>query len=84
MGMIKDISSEGMFVEYTPGLAVGETVVTTFSLPDSPPFKLKARVMRTARAGAGLQFVGPEQGSQFPESLEGYCAALLQTWLGHA
>jgi hypothetical protein len=74
---------EGMFVEYAPDLTVGSTVVATFTLPGGPPFKLRARVMRLTRRGAGLKFIGLSEQitERYPDTLEAYCAALYRAWM---
>lgn len=86
LGLIRDLSLEGMFVEYTPELLVGSTVVATFTLPGSPPFKLRARVVRLTTSGAGLQFIGfsEQNPSQYPDTLESYCALLYRAWMSSA
>ncbi len=86
MGLIRDLSMDGVFVEYTPSLAPGDRVVTTFTLPNNgPPFKLRARVARRTPRGAGLKFIGltAHPAEPYPDSLEMYCAALYKAWLDH-
>lgn len=63
LGLIRGLSVEGMFIEYTPELTVGDIVVTTFTPPGSPPFKLRAKVVRVTSTGAGLKFYADDQGS---------------------
>jgi hypothetical protein len=84
-GLIRDLSQEGVFIEYTPALTVGERVMTTFTLPEGPPFKLKAQVVRVSATGAGLKFIGlsAHATDPYPDSLEEYCAALYKAWLAH-
>jgi hypothetical protein len=85
LGLIKNLSLDGMFVEHAPGLAIGDTVVTAFTLPGGPPFKLRAKVTRVTPEGAGLRFVGfwGREEDHYPDSLEAYCAALYKAWLSH-
>ena len=83
LGLISNLSTDGLFVKYAPSLSVGEKVVAAFSLPHGPPLKLKATVTRVTPLGAGLKLLGlSERGkSSYPDSLETYCAALYTAWL---
>ena len=77
LGIARNLSCGGMFLEYTPELSVGDTVTTTFALPTGSPCRLLAQVVHKNGLGSGLKFLyhQAEDGTvQFPE-LEEYCAA---------
>jgi PilZ domain-containing protein len=76
-GISRDLSRGGMFLEYTPGLSVGDTLYIAFVLPTGRPCRLEARVVRVEPIGAGLRFVEPAEaysGTLF-QDLASYCAA---------
>ena len=58
VGLITNLSMDGLFMDYVPGLAAGDTVTAAFRLPGSPPFKLKGVVKWVNTQGAGLRFEG--------------------------
>lgn len=61
----KDISADGMFINTENPLAVNEKVTLTFSLEDSEPFTVDARVIWTNQTGdkrdhgMGVKFMRP-------------------------
>ncbi len=57
IGLMRDISADGMFIEHTPSLTIGKMVMTAFLLPNGQACKLKAKVIRLIYNGAGLRFV---------------------------
>ena len=57
VGLLRNISAGGMFIEYTPGLTIGEMVTTAFLLPNGQACKLRAKVIRLTYSGSGLRFV---------------------------
>lgn len=57
-GIARNLSEGGLFLEYTPGVAVGETLTVTLVLPQGLPYKGEAQVMHRNARGAGLRFVG--------------------------
>jgi hypothetical protein len=66
-----------MYLEYTPGVWVGDTITIAFVLPSGRPCKIAAQVVRVEALGAGLRFVEPSASSldePFDE-LATYCAA---------
>lgn len=84
MGLVRDISLGGIFVDYAPGVTIGEAIVTAFALPGGPPLKLQAEVVRRHGQGAGLRFKGlsEQEVTRYPESLETYWAVLFTAWMG--
>ncbi len=83
VGLIKNVSMDGMFMEHVPDLVVGDRVTTAFRLPSSPPFKLKATVKWVNSEGAGLQFVGLSKQitGLFSGNLEADCISVYRLWL---
>jgi hypothetical protein len=77
MGLARDISLGGMFVEHTAGLSSGETITATFTLPTGQPFKTRAEVVRVNTAGFGMKFVDLDDrySPDYLQSLETYCIA---------
>jgi hypothetical protein len=77
MGLAKNISLGGMFVEYASRLSVGDTIVASFSLPNGQPFKTKAEVVRVDGLGFGLKFVDlhDRYPADYLQQLESFCAA---------
>jgi len=77
MGLARDISLGGMFVEQTAGLSSGETITATFALPTGQPFKTRAEVVRVNTAGVGMKFVDlyDRYAPDYLQSLETYCMA---------
>jgi hypothetical protein len=77
MGLMKNLSLGGMFVEQTPGLALGETLTTAFALPDGQPFKTKAEVVRVEPSGCGIKFVDLSERypADYLQGLEAFCEA---------
>lgn len=82
VGLIKDLSPEGMFVDYAPGLRAGDKVRATFALPGRETVKLMARVLRLTPKGTGLQFVRTPEAtqSQSRDSQEVYWTTLSEAW----
>ena len=58
LGLITNLSMDGLFMEHVPGLKVGDRVTVAFRLPGSPPFKLKGKVKWLDIRGVGLKFDG--------------------------
>lgn len=56
VGLITNLSRDGLFMDYVPGLATGDTVTAAFRLPGSPPFKLRGVVKWANTQGVGLKF----------------------------
>jgi hypothetical protein len=56
MGIAKDMSSGGAFIETDLALFPGELITVVFEL-DTQPFKIPAEVIRTASNGYGIKFV---------------------------
>jgi hypothetical protein len=77
MGLVKNLSLGGMFVEQTPGLALGEILTTAFALPDGQPFKTKAEVVRVDPSGFGIKFVDLSERypADYLHGLEAFCDA---------
>ena len=77
MGLAKDISLGGMFVEHPAGLSSGEMITATFTLPTGQPFKTRAEVVRVNTAGFGMKFVDlyDRYAPAYLQSLETYCMA---------
>jgi hypothetical protein len=77
MGLARNISLGGMFVEYASSVTIGEIIVASFTLPTGQPFKAKAEVVRVDSAGFGLKFV--DLHDRYPvdylQELESFCAA---------
>jgi hypothetical protein len=76
--MCRDLSQGGMFLEYAPGLSVGETISLAFVLPTGRPCRLDAQVVRTEPIGAGVRFVEPNDAARRSRSwrdLAAYCEA---------
>jgi hypothetical protein len=75
---------DGLFMEYVPGLATGDTVTAAFRLPGSPPFKLKGVVKWVRTQGAGMKFEGLSRqaislfSSQEVENISAYRSWLCQ------
>ena len=84
MGLVRDVSLGGLFVDYAPDVAIGATVVTAFVLPGGFPIKLQAQVVRQKDHGTGLRFHGLAAwgGTRYPNSLETYWAVLFTAWMG--
>ncbi len=84
VGLITNLSMDGLFMEYVPGLATGDTVTAAFRLPGSPPFKLKGVVKWIHTQGAGLKFEGLSRqaiglfSSQEVENISAYRSWLCQ------
>jgi hypothetical protein len=77
VGLSRDLSRGGMFLEYTPELSVGDMLHIAFVLPTGRPCRLVAQVVRVEPLGAGLRFVEPAEaytGTLF-QDLASYCAA---------
>ena len=83
VGLITNLSRDGLFMQYVPGLTTGDTVTAAFRLPGSPPFKLKGIVKWAHMQGAGLKFEALSQqviglcSSQDAEHIIAY-----RSWLG--
>jgi hypothetical protein len=77
MGLAKNLSLGGMFVEQASGLSLGETITAAFALPDGQPFKTKAEVVRVDATGFGLKFVDlfDRYPPDYLQGLKTYCAA---------
>jgi hypothetical protein len=75
-GVARNLSMGGMFIEHTSNLKMGETIITAFVLPGTgDPYRLKARVVRKTREGAGLEFMDVGQaGLRKTWRLWSYCA----------
>ena len=59
-GMVKDISSEGMFMETPAPLAVGDRIRIDFQFRNSKhPMDMEGRIARKAPNGVGVWFVWP-------------------------
>ena len=58
VGLITNLSQDGLFMEHVPGLKVDDRVTVAFRLPGSPPFKLKGKVKWLGARGAGLKLDG--------------------------
>ena len=55
-GVARNLSYGGIFLEYPPGLSVGDTITLTFVLPTGQPCKCQAQVVYLNTVGAGLRF----------------------------
>jgi hypothetical protein len=77
MGLAKNLSLGGMFVEQATGLTLGEVITTAFTLPDGQPYKTKAEVIRAETSGFGLKFVDlfDRYSPDYLRNLENYCTA---------
>jgi hypothetical protein len=77
MGLAKDLSLGGMFVEQATGLSPGEMITATFTLPTGQPFKTRAEVVRVNPTGFGMKFVDlyDRYAPDYLQSLETYCMA---------
>jgi hypothetical protein len=77
LGLARNISIGGMFLEYTPELAIGDTITTAFVLPSGRPYRLRAQVVHCNSAGAGLIFLHDEVSELTTQLdyLEEFCAA---------
>ncbi len=77
LGLARNLSFGGMFLEYTPALTVGDIVTTAFVLPSGRPYRLQARVVHRNETGSGLSFLHDQENelSTRFEYLEAYCAA---------
>jgi hypothetical protein len=77
LGLARNLSIGGMFLEYTPELSIGETITTAFVLPSGRPYRLRARVVHRTPAGAGLTFLHGEVNELTTklDYLEQFCAA---------
>ena len=77
LGLARNISIGGMFLEYTPELSVGDTITTAFVLPSGRPYRLKAQVVHCNPTGAGISFEQHQMNtlSTKMEYLERFCAA---------
>lgn len=58
VGLITNLSQDGLFLEYVPGLKVSDRMTVAFRLPGSPPFKLKGEVKWLGVDGVGLKLDG--------------------------
>lgn len=77
MGLARNVSLGGMFVEHAGGVTVGEVIMAAFTLPNGQPFKTRAEVIRVDHAGFGLRFVDLQERypTDYLQQLESYCAA---------
>jgi hypothetical protein len=77
MGLAKNLSLGGMFVEHAAGLSLGEIITATFTLPTGQPFRTRVEVVRVDTAGCGMKFV--DLHDRYPpdylQNLEAYCTA---------
>ena len=55
-GMATNVSYTGMYLARIPRLRIGDLLHMVFVLPTGKTCKLRARVVRTDRTGAGLCF----------------------------
>ena len=57
LGMVKNKSDTGVFMEVLESFNVGQDIVMTFKIPgEKTPYKRKGRIARTERNGFGVQF----------------------------
>lgn len=77
LGLARNISIGGIFLEYTPELSLGDTITTAFVLPSGRPYRLRARVVHCNADGAGLIFLHDEASDLTTQLdyLEQFCAA---------
>ncbi|RMF89356.1 MAG: PilZ domain-containing protein [Nitrospinota bacterium] len=61
IGMARNLSPGGLFLEPSTTLSPGETLALAFSLPTGEPVKGKARVVHRQNGGVGLCFVALDQ-----------------------
>lgn len=82
VGLITNLSEDGLFMEHVPGLRVDERVTVAFRLPGSPPFKLKGKVKWLGTGGAGLKLDGLAGGfAGFVEASEVENVRHYRAWL---
>ncbi len=74
IGLVKNISPHGVFVEYVQGLLIGEKLRITFVLPTGQPWKSEAEVVHVTPQGCGLKFVALPPWNEDIQILEKYCA----------
>lgn len=55
VGLITNLSIDGLFMEHVPELEVGDRVTVAFRLAGSPPFKLRGKVKWLDARGVGLK-----------------------------
>lgn len=59
-GTVKDISSDGMFIETGHPLDVGDQISIDFQLRNSKhPMNIDGKIARRTHAGVGVQFLWP-------------------------
>jgi hypothetical protein len=75
---------EGIFIDYAPGVTIGDTVTAAFMLPEGHPIKCRATVVRRKGQGVGLRFqrLSELTATDYPEGLETNSAVMLTAWMG--
>jgi hypothetical protein len=82
VGLITNLSHDGLFMEHAPELGVGDRVTVAFCLPGSPPFKLKGDVRWLGSHGVGVQLDGLAGGvANFAAIPEIENVRLYRSWL---
>lgn len=82
VGLITNLSMDGLFMEHVPELKVGDRVTVAFRLPGSPPFKLRGKVKWLDPRGVGLKLDRRSGGAaDFAASHEIESLHLYRSWL---
>jgi hypothetical protein len=82
VGLVTNLSRDGLFMEHVPGLNINDRVTVAFRLPGSPPFKLKGKVKWLGTRGVGLKLDGLSgQGANFAAIPEMESVRLYHSWL---
>lgn len=82
VGLITNLSMDGLFMEHVPELKIGDRVTVAFRLPGSPPFKLRGKVKWLDTRGVGLKLDRLAGGvAGFAASHEIESLGLYHSWL---
>lgn len=81
VGLITNLSMDGLFMEHVPELRAGDRVTVAFRLPGSPPFKLKGKVKWLDTRGVGLKLDRLSGVADFLASHETESLSLYRSWL---
>lgn len=82
VGLITNLSVDGLFMEHVPELRIGDRITVAFRLAGSPPFKLRGKVKWLDTRGVGLKLDRLSGGvAGFAASHEIESMSLYQSWL---
>jgi hypothetical protein len=82
VGLITNLSMDGLFMEHVPKLRVGDRITVAFRLSGSPPFRLRGKVKWLDTHGVGLKLDRLSGGvAGFAASHEIESLGLYRSWL---